>query len=237
LLEKGFIEPSSSPWGAPILFVAKADGSLRMCVDYRALNKVTQKDRYPLPRIDDLFDQLRGAQFFSSLDLQSGYHQVRISDEDVPKTAFRTPLGHFQWRVLSFGLTNAPATFMRLMNTVLAPFIGKFVLVYLDDILIYSKTEEEHLSHIRTILQTLRQHKLYVKLSKCEFFKPELKFLGHIVGREGIKVDPAKLAVLRTWPDLNSPGDVRSFLGLANYFCKYIRGYSATVAPLVQLTR
>ena len=237
LLEKGFIEPSSSPWGAPILFVAKADGTLRMCVDYRALNKVTQKDRYPLPRIDDLFDQLRGAQFFSSLDLQSGYHQVRISDEDVPKTAFRTPLGHYQWRVLSFGLTNAPATFMRLMHTVLAPYIGKFVLVYLDDILIYSKTEDEHLSHIRTVLQTLRQHKLYVKLSKCEFFKPELKFLGHIVGRDGVKVDPAKIAVLRTWPDLSSPGDVRSFLGLANYFRKYIRGYSATVAPLVQLTR
>jgi len=156
LMQKGFIEPSCSPWGAPILFVAKADGSLRMCVDYRALNNVTQKDRYPLPRIDDLFDQLRGAQHFTSLDLQSGYHQVRISEEDIPKTAFRTPLGHFQWRVLSFGLTNAPATFMRMMSQVLAPYIGKFVLVYLDDILIYSKTEDEHISHIRTVLQPLR---------------------------------------------------------------------------------
>ena len=237
LLEQGFIQPSSSPWGAPILFVAKADGSLRMCTDYRALNKVTQKDRYPLPRIDDLFDQLQGAKHFSSLDLQQGYYQVRISDEDAPKTAFRTPLGHFQWRVLNFGLTNAPATFMRLMNAVLAPFIGKFVLVYLDDILIYSKTEAEHRSHIRSVLQALRQHKLYAKLSKCEFFEPELKFLGHIVGQDGIKVDPAKVQVLATWPPLKSPADVRSFLGLANYFRKYIRGYSATVAPLIALTK
>jgi len=237
LLENGFIEPSNSPWGAPILFVAKKDGSLRLCVDYRALNKVTQKDRYPLPRIDDLFDQLRGAQVFSSLDLQQGYHQVRVTDEDVPKTAFRTPLGLFQYRVLCFGLTNAPATFMRLMNNILAPYIGKFVCVYLDDILIYSKSEEEHLQHLRAVLGTLRQHRLFAKESKCEFFKDQVKFLGHLVSKDGIAVDPDKVAVVKAWPPLRTPADVRSFLGLANYFRKFIRGYSATVSPLIALTK
>ena len=143
-LEKGWIEPSSSPYGAPILFVPKKNGQLRMCVDYRALNKATVKNRFPLPRIDDLFDRLRGAQVFSSLDLAQGYHQIRVTDDDVPKTAFRTPFGHFQWRVLSFGLTNAPATFQRLMNDVFRPFIDVFVLVYLDDILVFSKSVEEH---------------------------------------------------------------------------------------------
>ena len=190
ILEKGFIEPSSSPWGAPVLFIAKKDGTLRMCIDYRALNKVTLKDMYPLPRIDDLFDQLKGAVYFSSIDLQQGYHQVRITEEDVEKTAFRTPLGHFQYRVLSFGLTNAPATFMRLMNRVLAPYLRKFVCVYLDDILIYSKSKEEHLQHLRVVLETLRISKLFAKLSKCEFFRHEVKFLGHVVGRNGISGDP-----------------------------------------------
>lgn len=237
LLEQGFIEPSNSPWGAPILFVAKKDGTLRLCVDYRALNKVTQKDRYPLPRIDDLFDQLRGAQVFSSLDLQQGYHQVRVTDEDVPKTAFRTPLGLFQYRVLCFGLTNAPATFMRLMNNILSPYIGKFVCVYLDDILIYSKTEEEHLSHLRAVLGTLRLHRLHAKESKCEFFKDKVKFLGHVVCKDGIAVDPDKVAVVKTWPPPRSAADIRSFLGLSNYFRKFIRGYSGTVAPLIALTK
>jgi len=237
LLELGFIEPSCSPWGAPILFVAKKDGTLRMCVDYRQLNKVTVKNRYPLPRIDDLFDSLQGASVFSSIDLQQGYHQVRISDEDIPKTAFRTPLGHFQFKVLSFGLTNAPATFMRLMNRVLQKYIGKFVCVYLDDILIYSKTHEEHYRHLEQVLATLREEKLFAKLSKCEFFKDELKFLGHIVGKDGVKVDPSKIAVVREWPQPKTPGEVRSFLGLANYFRKFVLGYSAVAAPLVKLTK
>jgi len=237
LLEHGFIEPSSSPWGAPILFVTKKSGDLRMCIDYRALNKLTVKNRYPLPRVDDLFDQLQGATVFSSLDLQSGYHQVRISDEDVPLTAFRTPVGHFQFKVLSFGLTNAPATFMRMMNDVLRPYIGKFVCVYLDDILIYSKNVEEHLQHLQAVLAILRKERLYAKLSKCEFLKSAVKFLGHIVGRDGVKVDPDKVAVIQRWATPCNVKEVRSFLGLANYFRKYIQGYSKLVAPLICLTK
>jgi len=237
LLASGFIEPSCSPWGAPILFVAKKDGTLRMCIDYRALNKVTRKDRYPLPRIDDLFDQLHGAKYFSSIDLQQGYHQVLIPKKDVEKTGFISPFGHYQFRVLCFGLTNAPATFMRLMDRVFAPYSRKFLCVYLDDILIYSKTYEEHLEHIKLVLAKLREAKLYAKMSKCEFFKEEVKFLGHIVSREGVKVDPEKVRVMEKWPPPRTVSDVRSFLGLTNYFRKFVRGYSATVAPLIKLTK
>jgi len=169
MLEKGLIEPSTSPYGAPILFVMKKDGAMRMCIDYRELNKITKKNRYPLPRIDDLLDSLAGAQVFSSLDLQSGYHQILLNDSDVEKTAFRSPLGHYQFRVLPFGLTNAPATFQALMNRVFGNDIGKFVLVYLDDILIYSKSKEEHEKHLTAVLDKLKEHDLRAKLSKCEF--------------------------------------------------------------------
>ncbi|KAJ9521258.1 hypothetical protein QJQ45_022966 [Haematococcus lacustris] len=195
LLAKGLIEPSSSPYGAPILFVQRKDGSLRMCIDYRALNKLTVRDRYPLPRIDELFDKLAGKKVFSSLDLQASYHQIRITEEDVPKTAFLTPVGQFQFKVLCFGLTNAPATFQRVMNTVFKPLINKSVLVYIDDILVMSNTPEEHLVHLREVLQLMREHKLYAKMSKCEFNQPKLVFLGHIVGGDGIAVDPAKYEI------------------------------------------
>jgi hypothetical protein len=178
LLQKGLIEPSTSPYGAPVLFVQKKDGSLRMCIDFRAINKHTIKNRYPLPRIDDLLDKLRGATVFSSLDLQSGYHQIRISKEDVPKTAFRTPFGHFQFKVLCFGLTNAPATFQHAMNHAFSACLDRFVLVYLDDILVYSKNEEEHLEHLEHVLKVLRRNKYYAKMKKCEFLKAELPFLG-----------------------------------------------------------
>jgi hypothetical protein len=170
LLDKGFIRPSVSPWGAPVLFVKKKDGSMRMCIDYRQLNKVTVKNRYPLPRIDDLFDQLQGAQCFSKIDLRSGYHQLRIRNEDIPKTAFRTRYGHYEFLVLSFGLTNAPAAFMDMMNRVFRPFIDKFVIVFIDDILVYSRSKEEHEEHLRLVLQTLRDHQLYGKFSKSEFW-------------------------------------------------------------------
>jgi hypothetical protein len=178
LLEKKLIEPTHSPYGAPILFVVKKDGNLRMCVDYRALNKITIRDRYPLPRIDDLFDKLRGATVFSSLDLQSGYYQVQIPEEDVPKTAFVTHMGQFQYRVLCLGLTNAPSTFQRMMNDIFAEHLGKFVLVYLDDLLVFSRTPEEHYRHLQLVFDLLREHKLYCKKSKCEFNKPELRFVG-----------------------------------------------------------
>ncbi|KAJ9519372.1 hypothetical protein QJQ45_023170 [Haematococcus lacustris] len=236
LLAKGLIEPSSSPYGAPILFVQKKDGTLRMCIDYRALNKLTVRDRYPLPRIDELFDKLAGKKVFSSLDLQAGYHQIRITEEDVPKTAFLTPVGQFQFKVLCFGLTNAPATFQRVMNTVFKPLINKSVLVYIDDILVMSNSPEEHLVHLREVLQLMREHKLYAKMSKCEFNQPKLVFLGHIVGGDGIAVDPAKVQVVKDWPAPRSVKDLQAFLGLANYFRRFIPNFSAIAAPLTNLT-
>ena len=237
-MQKGFIEPSCSPFGAPILFVSKKDGTLRMCIDYRALNALTVKNRYPLPRIDDLMDRLQGATVFSSLDLASGYHQVRIPEEDVPKTAFRTPFGHYQFRVLSFGLTNAPSTFQAVMNRILqTDNLKDFVVVYLDDILVFSKTAAEHMVHLRAVLAALRKHKLYAKLSKCEFNKSQLKFLGHIVSSSGIKVDTDKIAAIEKWPVPKNLSELRSFLGLANYFRKFVQGYSKLVAPLTELTK
>jgi hypothetical protein len=183
------IEPSASPYASPVLLVTKKDGSMRMCIDYRALNKVTVHDRFPLPRSDTLLNDLAPFTIFSSLDLQSGYNQIRIDDADVDKTAFITPLGHYQFRVLSFGLSNAPATFQRLMNKIFAPYIGKFVHVYLDDIIIMSRSPEEHLTQLRLVLDLLDKHKLYAKLSKGEFGQTSIKFLGHIVGAGTVSVD------------------------------------------------
>ncbi|GJR51741.1 putative reverse transcriptase domain-containing protein [Tanacetum coccineum] len=170
LSDKGFIRPSSSPWGAPVLFVKKKDGSFWMCIDYRKLNKLTVKNRYPLLRIDDLFDQLQGSSVYSKIDLRSGYHQLRVRDEDIPKTAFRTRYGHYEFQVMPFGLTNAPAVFMDLMNRVCRPYLDKFVIVFIDDILIYSKTKEEHDAHLRLILELLKKEELYAKFSKCDFW-------------------------------------------------------------------
>eukprot|EP00253_Pinus_taeda_P011891 PITA_11891 len=186
LLDKEYIRPSVSPWGAPVLFVKKKDGTLRMCIDYRQLNKLTIKNKYPLPRIDELFDQVKGATVFSKIDLRSGYHQIRIKDEDIAKTAFRTRYGHYEFVVLPFGLTNAPATFMCLMNGIFHPYLDRFVLIFIDDILIYSRTIEEHHEHLRMVLQTLREHQLYAKFSKCDFFKEEIQYLGHVITKDGL---------------------------------------------------
>jgi hypothetical protein len=194
LLEKGYIRPSTSPWATPILFVEKKDGTRRMCVDYRALKKVTIKNKYPLPRIEDLFDQLRGDSVFSNIDLRSGYHQLRIRPSDIPKTAFITKYGLYEFTVMSFGLTNAPAFFMNLMNSVFMDYLDKFVVVFIDDILIYSQSEEEHVDHLKMVLQRLREHQLYAKLSKCEFWINEVQFLGHIINKDGLVVDPKKVA-------------------------------------------
>ncbi|GJR15871.1 putative reverse transcriptase domain-containing protein [Tanacetum coccineum] len=193
LSDKGFIRPSSSPWGAPVLFVKKKDGSFRMCIDYRELNKLTVKNRYPLPRIDDLFDQLQGSSVYSKIDLRSGYHQLRVREEDIPKTAFRTRYGHYEFQVMPFGLTNAPAVFMDLMNRVCKPYLDKFVIVFIDDILIYSKNKKEHEEHLKMILELLKKEELYAKFSKCEFWIPKVQFLGHVIDSEGIHVDPAKI--------------------------------------------
>ena len=193
LLDKGFIRPTISPWGAPVLFVKKKDGSLRMCIDYRKLNKVTIKNKYPVPRIDDLFDQLQGASHFSKIDLRSGYHQLRVRDSDIPKIAFRTRYGHYEFVVLSFELTNAPATFINLMNRVLKQYLYLFVIVFIDDILIYCRSEEEHACNLRVVLQTLKDRQLFSKFSKYEFWLQSVVFLGHIVSSEGIRVDSQKI--------------------------------------------
>ncbi|GJW13325.1 putative reverse transcriptase domain-containing protein [Tanacetum coccineum] len=237
LQDKGFIRPSHSPWGAPVLFVKKKDGSFRMCIDYRELNKLTVKNRYPLPRIDDLFDQLQGSRYFSKIDLRSGYHQLRVHEEDIPKTAFRTRYGHFEFTVMPFGLTNAPAVFMDLMNRVCKPYLDKFVIVFIDDILIYSKSKEEHVGHLRLVLELLRREKLYAKFSKCEFWLQEVHFLGHVINQGGIHVDPGKIEAVKNWEAPTSPTGVRSFLGLAGYYRRFIANFSRIAKPLTLLTQ
>ncbi|KAD5961707.1 hypothetical protein E3N88_13180 [Mikania micrantha] len=237
LLDKGFIRPSFSPWGAPILFVKKKDGSFRMCIDYRELNKLTIKNRYPLPRIDDLFDQLQGATYFSKIDLISGYHQLRVHDDDVPKTAFRTRYGHYEFLVMPFGLTNAPAVFMDLMNRVCRPYLDKFVIVFIDDILIYSRNQQEHAQHLKLILELLAREKLYAKFSKCEFWLREVQFLGHVVNQNGIQVDPSKIQTVKQWETPRTPTEIRQLLGLAGYYRRFIKNFSKIALPLTTLTQ
>jgi hypothetical protein len=237
LTKAGFIQPSKSPFGAPILFVKKKDGTMRMCVDYRALNNITIKNSYPLPRVDELFDRLQGAKYFSKIDLRSGYHQIRIDPGDVPKTAFRTRYGHFEFLVLPFGLTNAPATFMHLMHQAFRKYLDDFVLVFLDDILIFSKTLEEHEHHVQQVLDVLREQKLYAKESKCEFFKTEVEFLGHIVGRDGIRMMEDKVEAVAAWPEPKNVRDVRAFLGTTGYYRKFIKNFSQIASPLSELTK
>jgi hypothetical protein len=235
MLKADMIQPSSSPFGAPMLFVPKKDGSLRGVIDYRALNKITVKDKYPLPRIDDLIDQLGGATVFSSLDLAQGYHQLSIAAEDRPKTAFKTHMGLYEYKVLPMGLSNAPATFQRAMNHIFAPFLGKFVLVYLDDILVFSQTADDHLAHLEAVLHQMDKYKLYTKLPKCTFNATEVKFLGHIVGQNSVKPDPQKVQAVQDWAQPRDVSQLRSFLGLTNYFSKYIEHYARVALPLTAL--
>lgn len=218
LIDKGYIYPSASPWGAPVLFVGKKDGTLRMCVDYRALNEVTIKNKYPLPRIDDLFDQLEGACVFSKIDLRSGYHQMRIRAFDIPKTAFTTRHGLYEFTVMSFGLTNAPAYFMNLMNKVFMDYLDQFVVVFIDDILVFSKNVEEHEKHLRMTLQRLREHQLYAKFTKCDFWLKEVSFLGHIISNGGVAVDPKKVSDVLSWNPPKHVSQIRSFFGMAGYY-------------------
>ncbi|GKA11353.1 putative reverse transcriptase domain-containing protein [Tanacetum coccineum] len=209
LADRGFIRPSTSPWGAPVLFVKKKDGSFRMCIDYRELNKLTIKNRYPLPRIDDLFDQLQGLSVYSKIDLRSGYHQLRVRDEDIPKTAFRTRYGHYEFQVMPFGLTNVPAVFMDLINGVCKPYLDKFVIVFIDDILIYSRNKEKHENHLRIILELLKKEKLYAKFSKSDFWISTVQFLGHVIDSRGIHVDPAKIEAVKVWSSPTIPTEIR----------------------------
>jgi hypothetical protein len=237
LLDLGLIRPSVSPWGAPVIFIRKKDGSWRLCIDYRQLNKATIKNQYPLPRIDDLFDQMKGATVFSKIDLRSGYHQLRIKEDDVPKTAFKTRFGHYEFTVLPFGLTNAPGVFMSLMNGVFREYLDKFVQVFIDDILIYSRTTEEHDEHLRLVLQCLREHKLYGKLSKCSFYQSRIHYLGHVISGEGIAVDPAKVEAIMEWPAPTNVTEVRSFMGLAGYYRRFVEGFSKIANPITELQK
>ena len=207
-----------------MLFVKKKDGTLRLCVDYRQLNKMTVKNKYPLPRIDDLFDQLKGESVFSKIDLRSGYHQLRIKDTDVHQTAFRMRYRHYEFLVMPFGLTNAPSAFM--------DYVDQFVVVFIDDILMYSKDRENHDTHLQVVLETLRKERLYAKLSKCEFW---LSFLRHIVSEEGIQVDPKKVEVIIEWKPLRNVTEVHGFLGLVGYYRRFVTGFSMTVAPMMRL--
>ena len=236
LLNIGFICLSTPPWGAPILFVKKHDETLQLCTDYRRLNRVTVKNKYPLPRIDDLFDQLRGSKCYTKIDLRTGYHQLRIM-EDIPKTTFRTWYGHFEYTVMPFGLTNAPATFMDLMHRVFRLYLDHFFIMFINGILIYSRTQEEHERHLAIVLQTLREHKLYVKMSKCEFWMKEVKFLGHVVSEQGVVVDPAKIEAVIKWQPPKNVTEVRGFLGLAGYYRRFVEGFSKLAMPITSLTK
>lgn len=235
LLEKGMIEPSKSPFSAPILFVRKSDGSLRMVLDYRGLNAMTVKNRYPIPRIDDLLDSIKNATVFSCIDLASGYHQLELPEADRPKTAFSTHMGHFQWRVLPQGISNAPSVFQATMNHLFAHMVGKHVFIYLDDILIASRNAEEHAKHLEEVLSVLEKNKLYAKRSKCSFNMSEVHYLGHIVGRGGVRPDPRKVQVVQEWPRPTTAHEVRAFLGLTQYFRRFIKDYSLIAAPLHKL--
>ena len=237
LLAQGFIRPSASPYGAPILFVPKKDGRWRMCIDYRALNKQTVKDQFPLPRIDSLLERLGQATVFTKLDLASGYHQIAMEETSIQKTAFRTNFGHFEFLVMPFGLCNAPGTFQRLMNKVFADNLGKFIAVYLDDILIFSRNLEEHWKHLRWALDRLREAKLYGRLHKCEFLKDQVEYLGFEVSPRGVQASPGKVRAIIDWPRPKGVHDVRSFLGLASYYRRFVRGFSEMARPLTALTR
>ena len=236
-LRSGQLQSSTSPYGSMALVVLKKDGTPRVVIDYRAINEITIKNKYPLPLMDELFDRVVNAKWFTKIDLRSGFHQIAIRPEDREKTAFRTRYGSFEYTVLPMGLCNAPGTFMQLMNETFADMLDKSVLCFLDDILIYSRTEEEHLQHVRAVLRRLKERKLYGKLSKCEFMQREVEFLGHRIGADGLRVAPDKVSGVREWPQPMSVTEVRSFLGLANFYRRFVAGYARIAMPLTELTK
>ena len=236
MLDDGIIQPSMSPWSSPVVLVRKKDNSIRFCVDYRKLNEVTKKDSYPLPRIDDTLDTLGGTAFFSTLDLKSGYWQVELDEESREKTAFVTHAGLYEFLVLPFGLTNAPSTFERLMEIVLRGLTWKICLIYIDDIIVFSKTFEEHLQHLELVFQRLREANIKLKPSKCHFGKSEVRFLGHVVSKDGGLPDPEKIKVVKEFPIPKNARELKSFLGLAQYYKRFVKDYSMKAAVLNKLT-
>ena len=219
------------------LYEKKKDESLRLCIDYKQMNRVTIRNQYPLPRIDELFDQFQGSRVYSKIDLRSGYHRLRVQEGDVHKTAFRTRYRHYEILVMPFGLTNAPRAFMDLMSWVFQPYLDRFIIVFIDDILVYSGCPKEHSEHLRIALQTLRERQLYAKLSKCRFWLDRVTFQGHVILAEGVSVDPQKIEDVVSWKPPKNVSEVRSFLGLAGYYRKFVEGFSRIVAPLTKLTR
>ncbi|GBG59112.1 hypothetical protein CBR_g32130 [Chara braunii] len=237
LLKKGWIRPSSSPFGAPVLFVPKKEGELRMCIDHRGLNAITVKNVEPLPRIDDLLDWVQGCRYFSKIDLKSGYHQVEVHPDNQYKTAFRTRYGHYEFIVMPFGLTNAPATFQRCMNDLFRPWLDRFVAVYLDDILVFNRTFQEHRGHLRQVLEKLREDNFKINVKKCEWARAQVLYLGHALDGDGIKPEDSKITVIRDWPTPRTLTALRSFLGLANYYRKFVRNVSTIAAHLRRLLK
>jgi hypothetical protein len=237
LLNVGVIRPSMSPYSSPIVMVLKKEGSWRMCPDLRALNKLTIKDKFPIPLIDDLLDELSGTQFFTKIDLHLGYHQIHMKEVDIPKMDFRTHEGHYEFLVMPFGLCNAPTTFQRLMNHVFHPFLHHFVLVFFDDILIYRKAWTNHLTHVDQVLHILSQHQLFLIHSKCAFGASEVEYLGNLVGKDGVRVDPKKIEAMQEWPHPKTLKILHGFLGLTGHYRKFIKNYGKIAAPLTALLK
>ncbi|GBG89959.1 hypothetical protein CBR_g50049 [Chara braunii] len=237
LTEKGWIRPSNSPYGAPVLFVPKKGGTLRMCIDHKGLNAITIKNGEPRPRIDDLLDRVQGCRYFTKIDLKSGYHQIAIRPEDQHKTAFQTRYGLYEFVVMPFGLCNAPGTFQHAMNMIFHDYLDKFIVVYLDDILLFSRTVEEHAEHLKTVLGLLRQHQYKVNLEKREFGRTKILYLGHEISADGLRPDDAKVASIRDWPRPQTVTEVRSFLGMTGYYRPFVKNYSTIASPLIDLTQ